>query len=61
VALLEAFGGSSSSSKGGLVGVLCGHLQALVDEVEVVRKGGKAACSSKVCMDDADTLFIPLI
>jgi hypothetical protein len=33
----------------------------LVDDVEVVRKGGKAACSSKVDMADVDTLFIPLL
>jgi hypothetical protein len=61
VQLLDAFGFSSSSgSSKGLVEMLGGHLQALVDDVEVVRKGGKAACSSQVDMGDAATLFIPL-
>jgi hypothetical protein len=64
VQVLKAFGSSSSSSGvsgvAALQGWLAGIMQQLVDDVEVIRKGGAAAVSSAVDMADAETLYIPL-
>jgi hypothetical protein len=63
VQVLKAFGSSSSSGVSGvaaLQGWLAGIMQQLVDDVEVIRKGGAAAVSSAVDMADAETLYIPL-
>lgn len=60
IELLAAFGSSSNDELATLNKVLEPILQALVDDVDVMRSGGAAASCSKVDMGDESTRFIAL-